>query len=147
MVGCNGLLDKFAESIRFEPAGVTFIGVDVSLKIEAGVNPDNDVIVGGGAWAVDLELHGVEVLDAVEGGVVRVHVDVGLCSDDAFIHFKIAVGAHEHAAGSAGNVSRHANGNVEAKCDRVGECKLHLVEVAAWAENAEVGNHPAARAD
>ena len=95
-------LDELAEGVRAEAACVALIGIDVSFQIEALVNANDDVIEGYRTWAVDLHLHGVEVLHTIEHGIVRVHVHVGLGADDSLVHFEISVRAHQHAARGSG---------------------------------------------
>ena len=75
------------------------------------------------------------------------HVDVRGGADHALGQLEKAGGAHEHAAGRALDVAGAAHRNVETQGDGVGEGELDLVEVAAGAENAEIGDHAAARAD
>ena len=96
---------------------------------------------------MDFEFHGVEVFDAVVGGIVRVHVDVRLGADDAFVELEIAVGSHQHAAGGAFDIAGHADRDVEAERDGIGVGEFDLVEAAAGAEDAEIGNDAAAGAN
>ena len=119
----------------------------MDFEFEGGVDAHDQVVEGHAEVAVDLEFHHVEMLHAVVGGIVRVHVDVGLGADDAFVHFEVTVGAHQHAAGSAGDVARHLGGDVEAERDGVGEGEFDLVQVAAGAEEAKVRDHAAARSN
>ena len=65
--------------------------------------------------AADLEVGEVAGFDAVERGVVGVHVHVRTGTDDAFREFEKSGGTHEHAPGRAGDRAGGADGNVEAE--------------------------------
>ena len=130
------LFDEFAKSIWLQSAGVAFVCINVCFKIEAFVYPDDDVVEGGCAVAVDLHFHGVEMFDAIEGRIIGVHVNVWLGADDAFVHFEIAIGPHEHAAWSSYYVTRHFDRDIESESDSVCESEFNLVELAAWPKNA-----------
>ena len=57
------------------------------------------------------------------------------------------VRAHQHATGSACDVARHADRNVETEGDRIGESELHLIQIPARSEDSEIGNDPASWPD
>ena len=77
----------------------------------------------------------------------RAHVDVAHGADDALGHLKKSLRPHQHAAGRPLDVPGNAQRNVKPQRDGVRVSQFHLVEIAARAENAQIGDDPAARAD
>jgi hypothetical protein len=74
-------------------------------------------------------------------------VDVPQRADHAVRHLKKSRRPHQHRAGRAFDVAGNAQGNVEAQRDGVRVGQFNLVQIPARAENAQIGNHAAARAD
>ena len=141
------LLGEFAESVGLEPASVAFIGVDVDFEFERGIHADDKFVESHGERAVDFQFHGVEVLHSIVGGIVWMHVSVWLGAYDTLVHLEIAVRSHQHATGSAFDRAGHGDWNVEAEGNRIRVGELDLIEIAAGAEDAEIGNNPAAWTD
>ena len=54
-------------------------------SFQSGLVRTSRPLQGGGAGAFDLQVHAVQVLDAVVGGVAVAHVDVPLSADDALV--------------------------------------------------------------
>ena len=75
------------------------------------------------------------------------HVDVGLGADNAVVHFKISVGAHEHTAGGVYCIAGHTDGDVKAESYGIGVSEFNLIEIAAWTEDAKVRDDSAPWAD
>ena len=85
--------------------------------------------------------------DRVKRGILRTHVNVAHGPDHSFWYLEEAGRAHQHAARRVLDVAGNPQRNIEAKRDRIRVSQLHLVQVPAGAENAEIGNDPAPRAN
>src|SRR5205823_9618642 len=99
------------------------------------------------AGTADFQLHVAAGFYAVKVRVIRRHVHVTHGANHAFLHFEKSRGAHQHGAERAFDVAGNSQGQFEAERDAIGVSEFDLVEVAARAENAEIGNDAAARAD
>lgn len=119
----------------------------MDFEFERFIDADEEAVEGGGEVAADGEFHEVACFYFVVSGVVGVHVDVGGGTDDALLHLEEACGAHEHTAWGTCDVTRGADGDIEAEGNGVCKGELDLIEVAAGAEDAEVGDDAAAGAD
>jgi len=141
-------LEEFDLGGALEVAGVGFVSVDVNLKLEGGIDAGDEVVKAGvAAGRGDFEGDFIEMFDAVMPGVVGRHVNVTGGADDAVFHFQHAFWPEDVAAGGAVDIAGHADGNVHAELDGVGESELDLGKIAAGAENAKVRDDAAARAD
>lgn len=120
----------------------------MDFKFESGINADDQVVeLRGAAGSGDFEDDFVQMFDAVKFGIVWRHVNMAGGADDAVFHFQHPLGAHDVSAGGAFDVAGHADGDVDAKLDSVGEGEFHLGEVSGGAEDAEIGDDSFAGSD
>src|SRR6516164_448908 len=87
----------------------------------------------------------IAVLHAVIGRVAGPHMHVPFVADDALFQARQAGRADQVSAGRIAVIAALAHRDVQAEHDRFGECQLDLAVIAAWAQDADVGDHPLPR--
>ena len=92
-----------------------------------------------------LELHQIAILDSITTRIRGVHVYVPSGANDALLEFDHTVRTNQHTTRRAFDVSAVSNWSINPKRNRVGECELHLAEVARRAEYTDGGQCPRRR--
>ena len=138
---CTGdLFDDLAIDHAGHTGGVGLVGVEVGVGGEAGGDTDHHIAKDGGAVG-GLHLQGDDLLvgDTHLGGVLGGGVDVALGGDDALLDLHLTAGAHQLAAGGAGDIAGFPHRGGDTDAPGVGEGDLHLVLAPAGPQDGDAG--------
>ena len=120
----------------------------MDFEFEAGIDAHDQIVEACVARGrSDFEGDAVEMFHAVKSGVGGRHVDVARGANEAILHFQHSFRSHDVAAGRAFDVAGHFYGQIDAELDGVGDREFDLRQIPAWAEDAEIWDHAAARSD